>query len=174
MVFSNGMPLTKCTIMSSSITSKCLCMHQLLTCFLPFSTWNERNDLSKATSYFYMESEIALWRNTALAHVSLYAALNLYWKVIGWTALISSSGPVFPGELIQGSIVFLTLRYKSSHSCECDHLGLGYGGGNQDLALMLCKDIWTCNEVPPWPLLNSYSPGRERVWHAWIHFPSFF
>ena len=39
--------------------------------FSPVQHINERNDLSKATSYFYMESEIAPWRNPALAHVSL-------------------------------------------------------------------------------------------------------
>lgn len=35
--------------------------------FSPVQHINERNDLSKATSYSYVESEIALWRNTALS-----------------------------------------------------------------------------------------------------------
>lgn len=35
--------------------------------FSPVQHINERNDLSKATGYFYMESEMALWRNTALS-----------------------------------------------------------------------------------------------------------
>lgn len=34
--------------------------------FSPIQHINERNDLSKATSYAYVESKIALWRNTAL------------------------------------------------------------------------------------------------------------
>ena len=47
--------------------------------FSPVQHINERNDLSKATSYSYVESEIAPWRNTALAGVSLCCS-ELVWK----------------------------------------------------------------------------------------------
>lgn len=102
--------------------------------FSPVQHISERNDLSKATSYFYMESEIAPWRNTALAHVSLCCSELVLKGDFG----LDCTDILLTSVSWGGLLWFVTLRYKSSHSCECNHLGLGCRGWKLGLGLRCC------------------------------------
>lgn len=74
--------------------------------FSPVQHINERNDLSKATSYFYMESEIALWRNTALS-ASVFVLLWAPTTRCLWPGIVLvPSWWLFLGNLVQMSTHF--------------------------------------------------------------------
>lgn len=129
--------------------------------FSPIQHINEKNDLSKATSYSYVESEIALWRNTALSKRFFFAALNLYWRVtLVWAALISS-WPVFLGKLVQLSAVVCSSEIQELMFLWVWLLELDNEVWKPGLwLLMLCVDKqW----FPPWALWDSQSSGREWV-----------
>lgn len=138
--------------------------------FSPVQHINERNDLSKATSYSSVESEIALWRNTALStcfFILFSTCLGGWlWPELHWCP----SDQCFLGSRSRCPLWSVTLGWKGLHSCGVTTRVALWGMEARALA------VWAFGQamILPWVLLNSLLPGREKILHARVQFlPSF-
>ena len=81
----------------------------------------------------------------------------------------------FLGSWSRDLLWFVALRYKSSHSCECDRLGLGYGGWKLELGLWCC--VRTFERVMRFPHELSWTHIHQEEkgygMHEYTSLPSF-
>lgn len=117
--------------------------------FSPIQHINERNDLSKATSYSYVESEIAPWRNTARST----CFFMLFWTCMeGWLWPGLHWYPVdqcFLGSWSSCPLWSVALRYKSLYSCGHGCQGWIMRCGNQGFGLWCCA--WAFEQAVRFP-----------------------
>jgi hypothetical protein len=94
---------------------------------------NERNDLSKATRYFYMESEIALWRNTALS--TLCCSELMLQGVFGQGLLW-----YLPDDCLQGTLVQMSIHV----TCDSWTQELTLGKYDHERCITECESQHIC------------------------------